>query len=196
VTRTRKLQARATGRVPGPGPGGPGFVERHGQSRWHRGRHGRRARPGWPPPGRAGGRSSQPETDRPSRWTGRVENLGHLTRDSESGLPVKDSDSDSETSGFLPRTTSYVRRTSTMSYSTSYVRSRTYDVTYDIEHTKSYVCQHRRRGRCNMRHRRLDVLYSRFHKMHVVYDVVCLKTYDVVPGSSIHVIYIWNLALL
>jgi hypothetical protein len=33
-------------------------------------------------------------------------------------------------------TTSYVGRT--MSYSTSYVRYRTYDVTYDIEHRNQY----------------------------------------------------------
>ncbi len=32
-----------------------------------------------------------------------------------------------------------------------------------VEHTTSYICQHRR----------LDVRYRRFHKMHVVYDVVC-----------------------
>jgi hypothetical protein len=86
------------------------------------------------------------------------------------------------TMSYVPRTTSYVRRT--MSYSTSYVRYRTYDVTYDIEHTTSYVCQHRR---CDIRHRRSDVRYRRFHEMHVVYDRMFPKTYDIV-GLSIHVV--------
>jgi hypothetical protein len=59
-----------------------------------------------------------------------------------------------------------------MSYVTSYVRYRTYDVPHDFEHSASYVCQHRR---CNIRHRMSDIRYHRFHEIHVVYDVVCYR---------------------
>ena len=72
------------------------------------------------------------------------------------------------TMSYVHPTTSYVRRT--MSGSTSHVRHRTYDITYDIARTTSYVCQHRR---CDIRHRTSDVRYRRFRKIYVVYDVVC-----------------------
>ena len=45
------------------------------------------------------------------------------------------------------------------------VRTISYDITYDIEYTPLYLCQYRR---CNVRHRRLDVPYRTFHKLHVV----------------------------
>lgn len=72
------------------------------------------------------------------------------------------------TMSYVHPTTSYVIRT--MSGSTSHVRYRTYDITYDIARTTSYVCQHRR---CDIRHRTSDVRYRRFRKIYVVYDVVC-----------------------
>ncbi len=105
-------------------------------------------------------------------------------------------------------TTSYVGRT--MSYSTAYVRYRTYDVTYDIEHrnrhyvvrlstlqvlhatsqvgrTISYVPE----NACLIRYRTSKKTYDIVGLLvHVVYDVVgayrircrryCLLTYDVV----------------
>ncbi len=77
------------------------------------------------------------------------------------------------TMSYVHPTTSYVRRT--MSCSTSHVRYRTHDITYDIVHTTSYVCQHRR---CNIRHRMSDIRYRRFPydivglTLYIVYDVV------------------------
>ena len=56
------------------------------------------------------------------------------------------------TMSYVHPTTSYVRRT--MSGSISHVRHRTYDITYDIARTTSYVYEHRR---CYIRHRLYDV---------------------------------------
>ena len=56
------------------------------------------------------------------------------------------------TMSYVHPTTSYGRRT--MSGSTSHVRYRTYDITYDIVRTTSYVCPHRR---CDIRHRMSDI---------------------------------------
>ena len=72
------------------------------------------------------------------------------------------------TMSYVHPTTSYVRRT--MSGSISHVRHRTYDITYDIARTTSYVYEYRR---CYVRHRIYDVRCRRFRKIYVVYDVVC-----------------------
>ena len=72
------------------------------------------------------------------------------------------------TMSYVHPTTSYVRRT--MSGSTSHVRHRTYDITYDIARTTSYVFPNRR---CYIRHRTCDVRCRRFRKIYFVYDVVC-----------------------
>ena len=72
------------------------------------------------------------------------------------------------TMSYVHPTTSYVRRT--MSGSISHVRHRTYDITYDIARTTSYVFSNRR---CYIRHRTSDVRCRRFRKIYVIYDVVC-----------------------
>jgi hypothetical protein len=72
------------------------------------------------------------------------------------------------TMSYVHPTTSYVRRT--MSGSISHVRHRTYDITYDIARTTSYVFPNRR---CYIRHRTSDVRCRRFRKIYVIYDVVC-----------------------
>ena len=72
------------------------------------------------------------------------------------------------TMSYVHPTTSYVRRTT--SGSISHVRHRTYDITYDIARTTSYVFPNRR---CYIRHRTCDVRCRSFRKIYFVYDVVC-----------------------
>jgi hypothetical protein len=85
------------------------------------------------------------------------------------------------TMSYVHPTTSYVRRT--MSGSISHVRHRTYDITYDIARTISYVFPNRR---CYIRHRTLDVRCRRFRKFYVIYDVVCEQNLRCRTYENVH----------